>query len=55
MEAIIRVGMQEITIGRTASAGEEPLEAVIDYAVNAKIGWIRTLAGVYDRNDGSRY
>jgi len=31
---IIRVGRQEITIGRTASAGEEPLEVVIDYAVN---------------------
>lgn len=31
---IIRVGRQEITIGRTASVVEEPLEVVIDYAVN---------------------
>ena len=31
---IIRVGRQEITIGRAASVVEEPLEIVIDYAVN---------------------
>lgn len=31
---IIRVGRQEIAIGRTASVLEEPLESVIDYAVN---------------------
>ena len=31
---IIRVGKQEITIGRAASGIEEPLDTVIDYAVN---------------------